>query len=42
MLREKMKEIVPGTEDASREKHVPVCEVNGNVVTVKVGSVAHP
>ncbi|NLJ64687.1 MAG: desulfoferrodoxin [Christensenellaceae bacterium] len=39
---QKMKEIVPGTEDASQEKHVPVYEVNGNVVTVKVGSVAHP
>lgn len=39
---EKMKELVPGTVDASKEKHVPVVERSGNVVTVKVGSVAHP
>ncbi len=37
-----MKEIVPGTTDASLEKHVPVYSVDGDVVTVKVGSVAHP
>ena len=37
-----MKEIVPGTTDAAVEKHVPVVEVDGNKVTVKVGSVAHP
>ena len=37
-----MKEIIPGTVDASHEKHVPVYEVNGNVVTVKIGSEAHP
>ena len=37
-----MKEIVPGTTDAAVEKHVPVVEVDGNNVTVKVGSVAHP
>ena len=24
------------------EKHVPVCETSGNLVTVSVGSVAHP
>lgn len=32
----------PGTSDGAVEKHVPVYEVNGNVVTVKVGSVEHP
>lgn len=37
-----MKEIVPGTSDASQEKHVPVYEVEGNVVKVKVGSIEHP
>ena len=37
-----MTEIVPGTVDASREKHVPVYEVQGNTVTVRVGSVEHP
>ena len=39
---EQMQEIVPGTTDASVEKHVPVYEVNGNIVTVSIGSVAHP
>ena len=39
---EKMEKIVPGTTDASVEKHVPVVEVNGNTVVVTVGSVAHP
>lgn len=39
---EPMKEIIPGSVDAAAEKHVPVCEVNGNVVTVTVGSVEHP
>lgn len=39
---EKMKELVPNTEDAAQEKHVPVCEVKGNTVEVTVGSVEHP
>lgn len=39
---EKMKEIIPGTVDASKEKHVPVVTVAGNKVTVTVGSVPHP
>ncbi|MTI86239.1 MAG: desulfoferrodoxin [Firmicutes bacterium] len=30
------------TVDAAKEKHVPVVEVAGGKVTVKVGSVAHP
>lgn len=30
------------TTDAATEKHVPVVEVNGNKVSVKVGSVEHP
>ncbi len=29
-------------EDGAREKHVPVVEVSGNKVVVKVGSVEHP
>ena len=37
-----MKEIVPGTSDGAVEKHVPVIEVSGNKVTVKVGEVDHP
>ena len=39
---EPMKELIPGTTDAAQEKHVPVYEVSGDTVTVKVGSVAHP
>ena len=37
-----MQEMVPGTVDASKEKHVPVISVAGNIVTVKVGAVDHP
>ena len=39
---EAMEELIPGTTDAALEKHVPVYEVNGNIVTVTVGSVEHP
>ena len=38
----KMTELVPGTTDAAVEKHVPVYTVEGNTVTVQVGSVEHP
>lgn len=37
-----MTELVPNTTDAAQEKHVPVVEVQGNIVKVSVGSVAHP
>lgn len=37
-----MTELVAGTSDGAREKHVPVYEVNGSTVLVKVGEVAHP
>lgn len=37
-----MEELVPGTTDGAVEKHVPVPEINGRTVTVKVGSVEHP
>ena len=39
---EKMKEIIPGTVDASKEKHVPVYTVENNKVKVTVGEVEHP
>lgn len=39
---QKMDELVPNTTDAAQEKHVPVIEVKGNLVTVTVGSVLHP
>ena len=37
-----MTKIEPGTSDGALEKHVPVCSVDGNIVTVTVGSVEHP
>ena len=37
-----MVELVPCTTDAAVEKHVPVINVEGNKVTVSVGSVTHP
>lgn len=39
---EPMVELVANTTDAAQEKHVPVASVNGNTVTVSVGSVSHP
>ncbi|NLD91466.1 MAG: desulfoferrodoxin FeS4 iron-binding domain-containing protein [Fibrobacter sp.] len=39
---QEMKELVPNSVDAAKEKHVPVIVREGNKVTVKVGSVAHP
>lgn len=35
-------ELIANTVDAAFEKHVPVIEVAGDSVTVKVGSIAHP
>ena len=39
---EPMEELIPGTVDASLEKHVPVYEVKDNKVHVTVGAVEHP
>ena len=39
---QKMTPIVAGTVEASREKHIPVATVEGNIVKVAVGSVEHP
>ena len=39
---EPMRALEANTTDAEQEKHVPVVEVNGNTVTVCVGSVLHP
>ena len=38
----KMVKIEPNTVDASKEKHVPVVTVDGNIVNVKLGSEEHP
>ena len=37
-----MQELVANTEDAAQEKHVPVYEKKGNILSVQVGSVEHP
>jgi superoxide reductase len=37
-----MKEIVAGTVEASKEKHIPVYSVDGGTVTVRIGSIDHP
>ena len=39
---QKMTELVPGTSDGAHEKHVPVVTIDGDKVTVEVGSVEHP
>ena len=39
---EPMQELIPGVVEASKEKHIPVYHVEGNVVSVEVGSVTHP
>lgn len=39
---EAMEEMVPNTTDGALEKHVPVVEINGRDVTVRVGSAEHP
>ncbi len=37
-----MRELIAGSSDGAKEKHVPVYVQNGNEVTVQVGSIAHP
>ena len=39
---QKMQELIPGSVEASGEKHIPAVSVEGNVVQVNVGSVDHP
>ena len=39
---EKMELLKANSTDAAGEKHVPQVTVDGNTVTVKVGSVTHP
>lgn len=38
----KLKEIKPNTSEGAGEKHIPDVEIQGNVATVKVGSILHP
>lgn len=39
---EPMAELIPGSVDASQEKHVPVIAKEGDLVTVSIGSAPHP
>jgi len=39
---QKMTKLEPGVVEASAEKHLPVVLVDGNTVSVSVGSVEHP
>lgn len=39
---ETMQELVPNTVDAAKEKHLPVVTVEGDTLTVEIGSVTHP
>lgn len=39
---EEMREVIPGTIDASPEKHIPEYSVKNGIVTVDVGSIFHP
>ena len=39
---QKMEEIIPSSTDAAVEKHVPVIAREGDLVSVSIGSVAHP
>lgn len=39
---EQMAELVAGTTDAAKEKHVPVVKIDETEVHVSVGSVVHP
>lgn len=38
----KLTELIPNSTDAAQEKHVPVVNVNGNIVEVKLGEISHP
>ena len=39
---QKMTELIPGKSDGAHEKHIPVVTINGDKVTVDIGSVEHP
>ena len=39
---EQMVELIPDTQDAALEKHVPVVTVDGSHIHVNIGSVDHP
>ena len=42
IVSDEFEEIIPNTKDASIEKHIPVYEIDGNIINVRVGSIDHP
>jgi len=39
---QKMTELIPGTVEASAEKHIPAVTLEGSTLKVNVGSIDHP
>lgn len=39
---EEMMQLVPKTKDTAYEKHLPVVDIDGDTVEVRVGSIPHP
>jgi superoxide reductase len=39
---DEMKELTPNTAEASKEKHIPDFKLDGDTLTVSVGSAPHP
>ena len=39
---ESMIELKANSEDAAVEKHVPVIDINGNIITLNCGEIEHP
>lgn len=37
-----MGELIANTTEAATEKHIPVIEINDNIVTITVGEIPHP
>ena len=37
-----MELLIPQKDEMLQEKHIPVCELDGNYLTVKIGSIKHP
>lgn len=40
--KEKLKELKANTTEASTEKHIPAVTVDGDTISVQIGSVEHP
>ncbi|MEG2311044.1 MAG: desulfoferrodoxin family protein [Clostridia bacterium] len=38
----KLEKIIPNSQDASLQKHIPVISIQGNDILVEVGAIQHP